>query len=126
MLLWPIDNSWPPEIDFAQDNGDQRDRVYASLHAIGGWQADRSKAGNFSEWHTAGVEWTPSRIGYTLDGKVWGTVRDSRVPDEPMALALQTQAWYCGHSWQRCPDSTTPTQVDLQVDWVVAYSRRSV
>lgn len=125
ILLWPIDNTWPPEIDFAQDNGDDRKRLYATLHAIGGSQVERSKAGDYTGWHTAGLEWTPSRVAYTMDGAVWATTHDAQVPEQPMALALQSQAWYCGHSWQRCPDSSTPSRVDLQVDWIVAYTRRA-
>ena len=41
---------------------------------------------------------------------------------EPMALALQSQAWYCGHTWEACPDETTPDVVNLQVDWVAIYA----
>ena len=125
LLLWPVDGSWPPEIDFAEDNGDRRDRLYTTVHAIGGSQIEKSIHADFRRWHVAGVEWTPGRIAYLLDGKVWATVRDDRVPDQPMVLALQSQAWYCGHTWERCPDSTTPPVVNLQVDWVVAYARRS-
>jgi len=124
LLLWPIDGRWPPEIDFARDNGAERNRLYATLHAIGGAQLEHSTDGDFTQWHVAGVEWTPGKLAYTMDGKVWATTRDERVPDRPMALALQSQAWYCGHTWQHCPDSTTPPRVDLQIDWVVAYARR--
>ncbi|MFI5956769.1 family 16 glycosylhydrolase [Cryptosporangium sp. NPDC051539] len=125
MLLWPADGSWPPEVDFAEDNGDRRNRLYATLHAIGGSQVERSTSKDFTKWHTAGVEWTPGRLAYTLDGQVWATLHDARVPDQPMALAIQSQAWYCAHAWQHCPDTSTPPQVDLQIDWVVAYARRA-
>lgn len=124
-LLRPVDGSWPPEIDFAEDNGDRRGRLYTTVHAIGGSQIEKWIDADFTEWHVAGVEWTPGRIAYLLDGEVWATVHDDRVPDQPMALAMQSQAWYCGHAWQRCPDSTTPAAVNLQVDWVVAYARRA-
>ncbi|GAA0281388.1 glycoside hydrolase family 16 protein [Cryptosporangium japonicum] len=124
-LLWPVDDSWPPEIDFAEDNGAGRDRLFSTVHAIGGSQIENSTAADFTQWHVVGVEWTPGRIAYTLDGKVWATIHDDRVPDQPMALALQSQAWYCGHTWQRCPDASTPATVNLQVDWVVAYARRA-
>ncbi len=32
ILLWPADNSWPPEIDFSEDNGANRQTDYATLH----------------------------------------------------------------------------------------------
>jgi hypothetical protein len=37
-------------------------------------------------------------------------------------LALQTQAGTCGDPWTPCPDATTPSLVETQVDWVEAYS----
>jgi beta-glucanase (GH16 family) len=77
--------------------------------------------GDFTQWHTVSLEWTPGSLVFTLDGQPWATVTGSAVPNEPMALALQSQAWYCGHSWEACPDETTPPVVNLQIDWVVAY-----
>jgi len=38
-----------------------------------------------------------------------------------MSIAIQSQAWWCG-TWEGCPDSSTPAEVNLYVDWVVAYS----
>jgi len=43
------------------------------------------------------------------------------VPRVPMRLALQTQAWGCGDTWERCPDRSTPRRVDMVVDWVAVY-----
>lgn len=125
LVLWPVDGNWPPGIDFAADNGDARRRLYTTLHTVGGPQIQKSTDADFSEWHVAGVEWTPGRLAYTLDGKVWATVRTPWVPDQPMVLALQSQAWGCGDTWRRCPDRTTPAEVNLQVDWVVAYARQA-
>ncbi|MEU7617689.1 glycoside hydrolase family 16 protein [Micromonospora rifamycinica] len=121
LLLWPASNDYPPEIDIAEDNGRDRSRTYGVLHPVQGQPVERNVPGDFTRWHTAGLEWTPDRLVFTLDGQPWATLSGDQVPDEPMALALQSQAWYCGHTWEACPDETTPPRVDLQVDWVAIY-----
>jgi beta-glucanase (GH16 family) len=123
LLLWPSSNSYPPEIDFAEDNGRDRRTMYASIHpADGSDPLLRSVGADATQWHTAGLQWTPGRLVFTLDGRAWATVTGARVPAEPMGLALQTQAWHCGHDWEACPDTSTPARVNLEVDWVVAYA----
>ncbi|WP_432906158.1 glycoside hydrolase family 16 protein [Micromonospora matsumotoense] len=121
LLLWPASNDYPPEIDIAEDNGRDRSRMYGVLHPVQGRPVEQNVPGDFTRWHTAGLEWTPDRLVFTLDGQPWATLSGDQVPDEPMALALQSQAWYCGHTWEACPDQTTPPRVDLQVDWVAIY-----
>jgi beta-glucanase (GH16 family) len=124
ILLWPGDNSWPPEIDFSEDNGANRQTTYATLHyGANNTQVQRKVAVDLTQWHTLGVEWTPGRLVYTLDGKPWSTVTGPQVPAVPMTLDIQTQAWACGTStWEQCPNATTPAHVNLYVDWVVAYA----
>jgi beta-glucanase (GH16 family) len=127
LLLWPQAPHWPPEIDFAETGGERADRrdVSATLHYAPGDQTiARSVRGDFTKWHVMGVEWTPTRVVYTLDGRPWASVRSSHVPKERMELDVQAQAGTCGDAFAPCPDATTPAHVDLQVDWVVAYARR--
>lgn len=127
LLLWPSASHWPPEIDFAESGGERTDRseMTATLHYAPGDQTiARSVRGDFTTWHVMGVEWTPGRIVYTLDGHRWASVRGRHVPAEPMELDIQSQAGTCGVAYAPCPDATTPARVDLQVDWVAAYARR--
>jgi hypothetical protein len=126
LLLWPSSNEARPEIDFAEDNGRDRQTSYGALHPAdpGRPIVVRTVETDATSWHTAGLEWTRQRLVFTLDGEPWATIEGPQVPDEPMDLALQTQAWYCGHSWEACPDGTTPDRVDLEVDWVVVYARQ--
>lgn len=123
ILLWPQSNTWPPEIDFSEDNGADRATDYATLHyGAANTQVGRHVAVDLTRWHTLGVVWTRGRLVYTLDGQVWATVSNAEVPSVPMTLDIQTQGWACGTStWEQCPDATTPPRVDLDVDWVVAY-----
>lgn len=127
LLLWPVRETWPPEVDFAESGGTSsaRDGIAATLHH--GRQNDevqRNVRANFTRWHTVGVEWTPGKLVYTLDGRGWASVRSSGVPREPMEMDIQAQAGTCGDRHSPCPDSTTPSPVTLQVDWVAAYAYR--
>ncbi len=124
MLLWPTADVWPPEIDLMEDNGKYRDMSSATLHyGSNDVHVTRTVNGDFTAWHTAELDWTPGQLVYRLDGRVWTTITTSHVPDIPMSIAIQTQAWRCGGSWEGCPNSSTPDRVNLQVDWVVAYAR---
>ncbi|HMC09273.1 MAG TPA: glycoside hydrolase family 16 protein [Actinomycetota bacterium] len=121
-LLWPSSGGWPPEIDFAEDGGGNRSHTTATLHyGSGNSQVQRSVPADFSQWHTIGVEWTAGLLTYTLDGTVWAAVASANVPAVPMEMDMQTQSGTCGDQWAPCPDASTPTRVNMQVDWVVAY-----
>jgi Glycosyl hydrolases family 16 len=124
MMLWPVDDVWPPEIDILEDNGKDRKMTSATLHyGANDTKVHKEVTGDFSVWHTAELEWTPGKLVYRLDGKVWTTMTSSNVPNIPMSIAIQTQAWKCGGSWEGCPTSSTPAKVNFYVDWVVAYSK---
>jgi beta-glucanase (GH16 family) len=123
ILLWPTDNSWPPEIDFSEDNGSNRQTDTVTLHSgADNTEQSDSISVDLTQWHTLGVEWTPEKLVFTLDGTDWATMTGANVPSVPMALAIQTQSWSCGLNWEQCPNSTTPSVVNLDVDWVVAYA----
>lgn len=122
LLLWPTSNHWPPEVDIIEDNGHDRQSTSATLHYDpDDKKIQRRTTGDFTQWHTASLEWTPGHLVYRLDGKVWATIDSRHVPNELMDLALQTQAWGCGGTWEACPNSTTPAVVNLEVDWVSIY-----
>ena len=123
LLLWPSRETWPPEIDFAEDGGGTRRFSSATVHYNrADDQVSRSVEADFTKWHTIGVEWTPQRLRYTLDGEVWATVRGTFVPAIPMELDAQTQAGTCGDRFAPCPTAQTPPIVKMQIDWVVAWA----
>jgi len=115
-LLWPANNQWPPEIDFAETDGG-----VGALSATVHWGASNNKdqrrlAIDLTQWHTFGVVWTPGQLLYVVDGRVWGTVsRPSEIPNIPMTLDLQQQTW-CLSSWA-CPLSPQ----EMLVDWVAEF-----
>jgi beta-glucanase (GH16 family) len=126
-LLWPSRGGWPPEIDFAESGGETsaRDHVAATLHyGADNAQVQRTLRGSFARWHVLGVQWTPGLLVYTVDGRTWAEARTHAVPSEPMELDIQTQTGTCGDRYAPRPDSTTPSHVNAQIDWVAAYAYR--
>ncbi len=130
VLLWPS-KGWPPEIDIAEDGGGRRQSNASTL--IYGAPTPRtqiqSKAfTDFSQWHTVGVEWSPGKVAYTLDGRKYGEVTGWKVPSQPMFLAIQTQSGGCQKGWVNrpygCPSAGIPPVANLEVDWVAVYTPR--
>lgn len=120
-LLWPEDNSWPPEIDFVEDRDGDREDFGAALHyqAAGKHrQIDEAQQVDMTEWHTYGVEWRPGRVIYTLDGQEWARTDSKRVPKVPMGLAIQSNAVTKG---KVKAGKNTPASSRVEVDWVVGY-----
>ncbi len=123
VLLWPSNEQWPPEIDFAEDDLGNRDEMTATLHyGSSNTQIQKTVRADFTQWHTMGVEWTSGNLKYTMDGADWATLANANVPDTAMELDIQAQAGTCGQQYTPCPNGTTPAQVNLQIDWVVAYA----
>lgn len=122
VLLWPQRDVWPPEIDFFEDSGGARDTYKATVHP--GPNGDNSNQthvtvdSNATQWHTYGVQWTPTSIIFTIDGHQAGAaVPHSGLPawpDIPMNLALQSQNLGAAE-----PSRTTET---MTVDWVAEYA----
>ncbi len=126
-ILWPAQQGvWPPEVDFFQDVGGSRQSFSASLHpgpdGNGGCCviASPTQDSNGTAWHTYGVQWTPSAITYTIDGRVWGSVSSSSLsspaqwPTIPMDLTLQSQ-----NQDSAQPSGTIET---MTVAWVAEYA----
>ena len=116
-LLWPEDNSWPPEIDFNESSGKSFETAATVHWTVANHQIQSFKTTDLSQWHTWGVIWTPQAIDYTLDGHVWAsdTVASS-IPELPMTIDIE-QRTICDPLTQ-CPARPT----SLLVDWVQSFS----
>ncbi len=115
-LLWPTNGGWPPEIDFTETYG-ALSRSMATVHyGTTNQQIHQVVQVDMTAWHTWGVIWTPHSLTYTLDGRVWGRVRNPlAIPHVRMSLHLQQQTW-CSLGYA-CP--TQP--VSTQIDWVEIF-----
>lgn len=126
-ILWPANaNVWPPEVDFFQDLGSSRQSFSASLHAGPDGNgsccviSSPTQNSNGAQWHTYGVEWTPTTIVYTIDGRQWGILYRNQLaspaqwPTIPMNLTLQSQ-----NQGTAQPAGGAET---MTVDWVAEYT----
>lgn len=121
-LLWPANGVWPPEVDFYEIPADNTNRTLNTLTNHYGTRSNHrmhhdSYNADFTQWQTVGVEWTPNKLVYTLNGKPMRTMYKN-IPNTAMWLGLQTRPG----SWSGVkPNSSTPQIVDLDVDWVKIY-----
>ena len=126
-ILWPDQQGvWPPEVDFFEDLGGSRQFFSASLHAGPNGNGDccitvtPNQDSNATAWHTYGVQWTPSAITYTIDGRAWASTSRSSIsssaqwPTIPMDLTLQSQ-----NQDSAQPSGTIET---MTVAWVAEYA----
>ncbi|WP_260425068.1 family 16 glycosylhydrolase [Arachnia propionica] len=130
-LLWPKDEGWPPEIDFAEGrvNGPEVMGVYH-------WDPDNKQEHRFfdnhsmHDWHTYGVIVEETEIIFTIDGQEWGRIEKNWITDKEMFLAIQTGAMDPNGSEAQyetvpngVPGPETPGLSDVQIDWVAHYTR---
>lgn len=124
-ILWPSQQGvWPPEVDFFQDLGGSRQSFSASLHPGPDGNccvvSSPTQDSNGTAWHTYGVQWTPSALTYTIDGRVWASMSPSSLsgsaqwPSIPMNLTLQSQ-----NQDSAQPSGTIET---MTVAWVAEYA----
>jgi len=124
-LLFPLAHVWPPETDFAEEGGiSHLTTIGATLQeAPNDRTAQNDVRANAARWHTLGVEWSPGKVVYTIDGRAWATEVTPAVSSIPMRIVLQSQTDCQAVSGQTCPDPWRAKEPDVDVDWVVAYSR---
>ncbi|MGA9870916.1 MAG: glycoside hydrolase family 16 protein [Rhodococcus sp. (in: high G+C Gram-positive bacteria)] len=130
-LLWPANEVWPPEIDFAESFGGGRQYIDSFIHWVDGsgqqQKNQQNVPGDFTEWNTVGVEWTPDEIRYLIDGQVWGIETGERVPHTPMWLGLQAQSGGCQKveaPLPPCPWVGTPDTTNIDIDWIAVYEQK--
>jgi len=115
VFLWPVDHVHG-EIDFPEANLDAP--IHGFLHPLAGRQQHQRfvSTASWTAWHTATLEWTPSRVTFVLDGVSLGTALVG-IPRTPMVLAVRGESQLLGA--RRPPASA---QGLLQVAWVTVYS----
>ena len=130
-LLWPSGNNnvWPPEIDFFEESDGTPTNFSATLHpgpngddcCIIGDNFPSHAAYSITQWHTYGIEWTPTTITYTIDGHQWGTIINksqlstpAQWPSINMDLDLQSE--------NLGPVQPAGPIESMTVDWVAEYA----
>jgi len=137
-LLWPDNNQWPPEIDVYEDEGNRSSTVATLWNTVGSacgsspsssclYQYTQTNGGNGgvantdTQWHTYGVEWTPSGVSWLIDGKVILTAPASAVKSPAKQPALTMDMALQSENLQGSPGAST-TEDTMNVDWVEQFS----
>jgi len=119
-LLWPQSDEWPRDGEINFPEGDLGGTFGAFMHHQDGSDGnDQDYAGTsarFTDWHTAVIEWTPTAVGFLLDGQVVGSFTE-RIPSTPMHWVLQTETVLNGDV---PPESTGNVLVDSVKVWKYA------
>jgi beta-glucanase (GH16 family) len=131
ILLWPQSNNWPHdgEIDLVESVQPSRDTALSSLHwgdTAPGYRESGKQYGDFSKWHVYTVDWQPTYVSMAIDGTVVYDTRQSTrqpvIPSTPMHLVIQQEPGpFGGANWIVAPNSSTPNDVTVHVDWVKIY-----
>lgn len=125
VLLWPDAEDWPEggEINFMEIPSPARGESHFVLHyGEDNSQVGTSTRGDFTQWRTYAVEWTPDHVAGFIDGQeIFRTDDAEKIPPRPMHLAIQQDIGPFGKDWIPPLDETTPEQVQLEVDWVRIY-----
>jgi beta-glucanase (GH16 family) len=117
-LLWPNSEVWPRdgEIDFPEGalNGTIGGFVHYQGATSGSDQYAMPDTGvAYTGWHTAQIDWLPTGVTFSLDGKVVGQTTQ-RIPNTPMHWVIQTET-----------DGGAPpasSAGNVQIDWVTVYT----
>ena len=91
--FWLTDSPWPKngEIDIAEDFHGSVDShyEYAPKHTANWISVGARASGNWTGWHTFGVDWEPNSITYYYDGQNMGTYTTGvSYDDSPMFIVL--------------------------------------
>jgi hypothetical protein len=137
-LLWPANNQWPPEIDIYEDGGGNRSATRASvINTVGNtcgsdptadcvkpYTQSNGQTGGVpndgTQWHTYGVEWTPSGVTWLIDGRViyFAPASEAKSPAKQPALPMNM-----GLQSQNLNGAGTPTRREtMTVDWAEEFS----
>ena len=123
--LYPQSGMWTHEIDIMEMFLADPTTNGMTLHYGGDTGHDQFLTSSFTGpdfsagFHTFGMEWTPSKITWSIDGVDRFTVT-SNIPTEPMYVLL-TQNTDDTRSWNSV-DSTTPFPNVMDVDYVRVYA----
>lgn len=137
-ILWPQSNLAPPETDFFQIGGSYLTTVGATVKfnetagATGPTGTSTPAPGegtissmvtiNPADWHTYGVVWSPGKVVFTIDGRVWAEETNAVVSSVPMGIVLQAESdCQSMPANQACTQPWEPTEPSADIDWVVAY-----
>ncbi|WP_067482139.1 glycoside hydrolase family 16 protein [Actinomadura hibisca] len=110
------------EIDVVETIGSKPNLVQGYAHAhrkVGGGQVKLAKPLS-AGYHTYGVDWTPHRVVWWVDGRPYAQMKAYRgwTFNAPFYLILNVQV---GGNWPKSPNAQTRFPAQMAVDWVRVY-----
>ncbi|WP_161623980.1 glycoside hydrolase family 16 protein [Paeniglutamicibacter gangotriensis] len=120
--LLPASENSRPEIDMLEVTGEDTGRLRLHLHpkddsapSIGKDYLLPGGASLAGGWHTIGLDWSPGRLDFILDGKRVWRLDGKEVPDEPMYLVMNLAV---GGEYPGDPDQSTRFPATMSIDHV--------
>jgi beta-glucanase (GH16 family) len=125
-----VSHCYAGELDVFEGQGSEPQAFYGTIHrnSCGCYGIGSQQNGNnwqpagvdlTADFHTYGMLWTPTQVSWYLDGRLMMSAAPFDSLHQPMFLLLQM--WTGG--WTHDPDSTTPTTIETQVDWVRVWQK---
>ena len=111
------------EIDIIETNNKSPYLVKGYAHESNVFSYGAEKVLNLpisSQFHTYAVEWNPSGITWTFDGKQYGHIKayPNWPFDQPFIMLLDLEV---GGSWPGPPNASTVFPAKMQVSWIRVY-----
>ena len=124
LWLMPQHQGWPPEFDIAEYYAGQKTMHHGLAHGElrdSRWDSLWDKNTDFEcDFHVFGLEWTPGRAVWSVDGVVRKTISADYVPNVPMYVILSNSiSSVFGPSGE--PDEKTVFPNEFQIDYVRIY-----
>lgn len=116
---------WPQEIDVLELLGHEPNKVYFSLHWLGGegkhlFNTMSWVGPDFSEtYHTFAVQWEPGKCVWYVDGVERARAQEG-VPDVPMFVLANLAV---GGDWPGKPGSATEFPASMNIDYIRVWKR---
>lgn len=95
--FWMLGSGWPPEIDIAEFRGAPLDYMTMALYDLNSTWNTTTRSGDYTGWHTYGLDWQPGYLAYYIDGVIVKTITGSSVPSIPM-YAILSNGTECSQS----------------------------
>jgi beta-glucanase (GH16 family) len=131
---------WPAcgEIDIMENIGKEPRIIHGSVHGPGysggqdiTAQIELPVPGALADdFHVYALDWSPDRLVFSFDGRVYQTVRHTSLPpngewvfDKQMFLLLNVAV---GGDWPGNPDATTRFPEEMVVDYVRVYQAAAI
>jgi len=123
ILLWPADDIWTAEVDFAEAIGSNTNEVTFTQH-WDGTNNDKteeiSHSTDITQFHEYAVEMKNGLLKWYVDDQLIAT-QTQHFATRKMGFAAGTWAGSCASRWPGCPTGTT-MPVYLDIDYVRVYT----